>query len=81
MHARIAIKLFAVAAQGEQLTKATLLTSRGRLAILGEHVDAFDFEGSPAEVLLLDSSGALLRIWGDEPVDSYTIVNIDLTCD
>lgn len=38
-------------------------------------------EGSPAEVLLLDSSGALLRIWGDEPVDSYTIVNIDLTCD
>ena len=43
MHAWIASKLFAVAAQGEHLTKATLLTSRGRLAILGEHVDAFDF--------------------------------------
>lgn len=43
MHAWIAGRLFAVAAQGEQLTKATLLTSRGRLAILGDHVDAFDF--------------------------------------
>lgn len=43
MHARIDGQLFAVAVQGEQLTKAKLLTSRGRLAILGEHVDAFDF--------------------------------------
>lgn len=43
MHARIDGQLFAVAVQGEQLTKTKLLTSRGRLAILGEHVDAFDF--------------------------------------
>lgn len=42
MHARINGQLFAVAVQGEQLTKAQLLTSRGRLAILGEHVEAFN---------------------------------------
>lgn len=36
-------------------------------------------DGSPAEVFLPDSAGMLLRIWGEEPADSYTTVTIELT--
>lgn len=34
--------------------------------------------GSPAEVFLPDTSGALLRIWGEEPDDASTTVTIYL---
>lgn len=36
---------------------------------------------SPGELMLLDTSGVLIRIWGSEPHDSRTAFTIDLTSD
>lgn len=43
MHEKIDGKRFAVAQSGKRLTKASLLAANGRLAILRDHTDAFDF--------------------------------------